>query len=113
MNIAKNMAIEKTTKTTQLYNPYKGIHSARQLGETVDQFLARIPPASTLVSEDLHWIWIANPFIPRPGSIEDPDGEDGYNPDKWAKFEILGRNLLEELKDDIDDVTKEMGGQVS
>lgn len=51
--------------TAQLHNPYAGLHYARQLGETVDEFLTRLPPATTDATPDLEWIYIYNPHIPR------------------------------------------------
>lgn len=116
-NIAKAMALEKSKKTVQLYNPYQGIRSARQLEETVDKFLERMPPATTIVSDVLHWIWIANPFVPITRFKKElhveydlPDQADG--PD-WDQFKLLGDNLLEELKDDIETTAKDLAGKVS
>jgi hypothetical protein len=46
-----------------LYNPYEGNEPCgRQLGESVDEFLERLPPATTPMSEDRSWIYVANPF---------------------------------------------------
>lgn len=57
----------------QLHNPYEGKSScAKQLRETVDAFLSRLPPATTDVDVDRPWIYVANPFIPR----EDRGGEE-------------------------------------
>jgi hypothetical protein len=48
----------------KLYNAYKGLPCARQLDETVEQFLRRLPPASTEKSDVVPWIRIANPYTP-------------------------------------------------
>lgn len=54
-----------TTKMMgHLHNPYEGVRYAWQLDETVDAFLARLPPSTTRVTADDHWIYICNPFIP-------------------------------------------------
>ncbi|KAK2613118.1 hypothetical protein N8I77_000047 [Diaporthe amygdali] len=47
-----------------IHNGYDGVASARQLTETVDQFLARLPPATTRVTLNCPWIYIWNPFVP-------------------------------------------------
>ncbi|KAM4057969.1 DNA polymerase II large subunit-like protein [Hirsutella rhossiliensis] len=49
----------------RLHNPYAGVSYAWQLTETVDDFLARLPPATTVQGETLPWIFICNPYIPR------------------------------------------------
>ncbi|ROW07296.1 hypothetical protein VMCG_03696 [Cytospora schulzeri] len=54
-----------TPTTTKLHNPYEGQVSAKQLGETVDEFLRRLRPATTDRTPEIPWIYIANPFIPR------------------------------------------------
>lgn len=46
------------------HNGYINVTSARQLDETVGQFLARLPPATTRVAPDCQWIYIWNPFVP-------------------------------------------------
>ncbi|OIW26800.1 DUF1917-domain-containing protein [Coniochaeta ligniaria NRRL 30616] len=53
------------TKIGHLHNPYEGVRYARQLDETVDAFLARLPPSTTRVTATDFWIYICNPFIPR------------------------------------------------
>ncbi|KAM5352106.1 hypothetical protein ACJ41O_004829 [Fusarium nematophilum] len=50
---------------SHLHNPYAGVHYAWQLTETVDEFLARLPPQTTDITEDTPWIFICNPYIPR------------------------------------------------
>lgn len=57
---------------SNLHNPYAGVDYAWQLTETVDDFLARLPPKTTDQSADVPWIFICNPFIPR---ISKPDAE--------------------------------------
>ncbi|KAL1881363.1 hypothetical protein VTK73DRAFT_4370 [Phialemonium thermophilum] len=55
---------EEELRNVELYNPYAGVRFARQLCETVDEFLARLPPRSTDVTPALEWIFICNPHIP-------------------------------------------------
>ncbi|KAI1248095.1 hypothetical protein MGN70_010344 [Eutypa lata] len=54
-----------TSTATNLHNPYAGVPYAWQLEETVDAFLARLPPSSTLQTERTPWIYICNPFTAR------------------------------------------------
>lgn len=49
---------------TRLHNPYAGVPYAWQLTESVDAFLARLPPSTTT---GVPWIFICNPYIPRVG----------------------------------------------
>lgn len=51
--------------TSHLHNPYAGVPYAWQLTETVDEFLVRLPPKTTELSEQTPWIFICNPYIPR------------------------------------------------
>lgn len=58
---------------TQLHNPYEGKAScAKQLTETIETFLSRLPPATTNAELEVPWIFVANPFIPR----QDRGGEE-------------------------------------
>lgn len=66
------------------YNPYEGDPSAKQLAETVEEFLSRLPPSTTtLASTGYPWIWIANPH-----STYRPSGPDvaGYRSAGLAMF---------------------------
>lgn len=90
---------------TKLHNPYEGKPScAKQLNETIDVFLSRLPPATTDVAPDCPWIYVANPFIPR----EDRGGEEapaefGAQLGKFveggeARLEMFG-DLLREVQE--------------
>jgi hypothetical protein len=57
-------------ETSHLHNPYSGIPCAWQLTETVDQFLSRLPPATTDQTPEIPWIFICNPYIPRVHKLE-------------------------------------------
>ncbi|KAK4156419.1 hypothetical protein C8A00DRAFT_30703 [Chaetomidium leptoderma] len=50
-----------------LHNHYESQPGARQLSESIEHFLARLPPATTDWRPGLDWIWIANPHTPPPG----------------------------------------------
>lgn len=64
-----------------LYNRLEGHPTARQLSETVDEFLKRLPPKTTFTGD---WIWITDPVVKGKGkkaevaraseSEETPDG---------------------------------------
>jgi hypothetical protein len=96
-----NLENATVTKAATLYNPYEGAFSGRQLGETVDEFLERLPPATTPITDIVHWIYIANPYRKAPKRDEHEQNEsDEAPPDEesdWARFVVLGGNLLEEL----------------
>ncbi|KAK8044841.1 hypothetical protein PG993_004865 [Apiospora rasikravindrae] len=55
----------ETTNAAHLHNPYAKYSYAWQLGESVDAFLKRLPPATTDQSEACPWIFICNPYIER------------------------------------------------
>ncbi|KAI9676875.1 MAG: hypothetical protein M1817_006714 [Caeruleum heppii] len=48
-------------ETPKLYNPYEGAQGGRQLAESVNDFLKRLPPITTRSEEVGPWLWIANP----------------------------------------------------
>jgi len=55
----------RAIETAKLHNPYAGVQYAWQLTETLDDFLCRLPPATTNQTEDVPWIFICNPFVAR------------------------------------------------
>ena len=61
---AKDKAAGKL-QSTHLYNPYEGMAYARQLKESVEEFLHRLPPLTTPASDNGPWIFIANPHSPK------------------------------------------------
>ena len=99
-----NAASDKKRDLTNLYNPYEGKFCGRQLSETVQEFLERLPPATSQVSDTLRWIFIANPYhtvsvqtqenLSQVKLADEAPQEVGSD---WAKFVVLGGNLLEEL----------------
>ncbi|KAM0285487.1 hypothetical protein ACHAQH_001437 [Verticillium albo-atrum] len=65
------MPARKNLQTvSKLHNPYAGIPYAWQLTETIDDFLSRLPPATTEASEEVPWIFVCNPYIPRKARAE-------------------------------------------
>ena len=99
--------MERATAT--LYNFYEGVRyrsCARQLEETVEEFLARLPPATTRVSFSpwIPWIFIGNPYRKAPAWKPEKDvkgdlGEEGPPEEDrdLEKFIFLGKKLLGEL----------------
>ena len=57
--------------TNTPHNPYLNVPGARQLSESVPDFLARLPPATTDWCPGLDWIRISNPHLPPPSSDSD------------------------------------------
>jgi hypothetical protein len=103
----RNRKQDSKPKHSYLYNPYEGHPNGRQLGETVEQFLERLPPATTPQSNEVPWIFIANPFREKPVKSENAVDEKNLSTDEegpmaddenWAEFVRKGGLLLEELK---------------
>lgn len=111
-------------KTVTLYNPYEGQACGRQLGETVEEFLQRLPPSTTASSTSLTaggggipWIFIANPFRKPPRirseykqhelANEGPPDDDS----DWARYVVRGGTILAELASIKHETEKEMAGQ--
>ncbi|KUJ14853.1 DUF1917-domain-containing protein [Mollisia scopiformis] len=103
MEIAeKNMKTDIVKESVKLYNPYEGRGEARQLSETVDDFLARLPPATTPFSSTIPWIFIANPYRKAPQRKDHDDySRTGEGPpderSEWGAFTVTGNRLLQEL----------------
>lgn len=58
----RNIKVEQSS-AVKLHNPYAGVPYAWQLSESVDDFLARLPPSATDASLELPWIYICNPYV--------------------------------------------------
>ncbi|POR36480.1 Uncharacterized protein TPAR_03325 [Tolypocladium paradoxum] len=90
-------------EASRLHNPYAGVPYAWQLTETVDGFLARLPPATTEQNEDVPWIFICNPFIPRLGKRQS-DGdfikgnEDEAPAEEGSKLGLIVQGGMERLE---------------
>lgn len=97
---ARNMASRNDVHQTVLYNPYAGQASARQLEETVEEFLKRLP-ALTTCALDHDWIFIANPFRQNLQLSED----------RWAAFVKEGINLLRRFGESRAAIRKQKEGQ--
>ncbi|KAG6364049.1 hypothetical protein INS49_009152 [Diaporthe citri] len=82
------------------HNGYEGVVSARQLDETVGQFLARLPPATTRVTFNCPWIYIWNPFVPSdrkaPGQA---DGDAVGGGEMTGEFIIRAQKRFDQYKD--------------
>jgi hypothetical protein len=91
-----------------LHNPYAGISYAWQLTETVDQFLARCPPATTQGNPHQPWIYICNPYIPRKHKSDAQNQKSNGNEDEAPEEEdaqlsaLLGKGteMLQLLNDE-------------
>ena len=70
-------------------NYYEGKLSAKQLHESVAEFLTRLPPSTTTnIHAQDHWIWICNPFPLKPRDRK---------PEDLATFRQLGTRLLDDF----------------
>jgi hypothetical protein len=86
--------------TVTLSDRFKGKWFGRQLAETVDEFLQRLPPATTEGSEELKWIWISNPYLPlrQYNSAEIPGDEESTGISKVSLMTTQGQSMLHELE---------------
>lgn len=74
----------RTVLPPALSNPGEGQSGCWQLGETVEDFVRRLPPVSTS-AYDVDWIWVHNPY---------PQPQGKSRPPEVDKFIIRGRELL-------------------
>ena len=113
-----------TVKSATLYNPYEGQACGRQLGETVEEFIQRLPPSTTASITSMtagaggvSWIFIANPFRKPPEvhpKYEQHELGNEGSPDEssdWAQFVIRGGNILAELSSIKKEIEKKKAGQ--
>ncbi|GKU05408.1 hypothetical protein FLAG1_08117 [Fusarium langsethiae] len=89
--------------TSHLHNPYAGVHYAWQLTETVDEFLTRLPPKTTDITEDTPWIYICNPYIARvekslAQNQHSKGNEDEAPEEEGSKTELVMEGGLERLE---------------
>lgn len=89
-------------------NHYEGLNSAKQLSESLSQFLDRLPPSITKISDAGPWIWIANPS-PRDRHSSDPESGDG----NIGTFKQLGLRLLEGYMSHKQDVETQNPGKAA
>lgn len=100
----KNMAAQKPEETTvTLYNPYEGDLYAKQLGESVDEFVQRLPPATTPATEVHPWIFLANPYrkVSKNKYSEAKLADEAPPNDcaNLAEFVVRGNQILCQLTD--------------
>ncbi|KAL6804467.1 DUF1917 domain-containing protein [Trichoderma sp. SZMC 28012] len=91
-----------TDEASHLHNPYAGIEYAWQLTETIDDFLTRLPPATTDQTPETPWIFICNPYIPRVHKHESQSqfskgNEDEAPEEEGSKTAIVAQGGLERL----------------
>lgn len=89
--------------TSGLHNPYAGIPYAWQLTESLEDFLKRLPPATTQQSLSLPWIFICNPYIPRVAKADGESqtitlNEDEAPEEEGSKPRIVAEGGLERLQ---------------
>ncbi|RFU29112.1 hypothetical protein B7463_g7220, partial [Scytalidium lignicola] len=115
-----NISVKLEKGAAPMYNIYEGLSCGRQLTETVDEFLQRLPPASSQQSISLPWIFISNPYIPRYGKQLLPSQmpssevitEAPPEPESDVKrFREIGQELLEELSGLRKKIEKQKAGQ--
>ncbi|KAF2801970.1 DUF1917-domain-containing protein [Mytilinidion resinicola] len=81
-------APNKVPETTiVLHNRMQGMPEAWQLGESIDDFVVRLPPATTRIDTVGPWIWVMNPYPERR------HGSEYIRDFKDAGVELLQRYL--------------------
>jgi hypothetical protein len=109
-----SMAAASFKEKAILYNPYEGVPCARQLDESVEYFLERLPPRTT---PDLHfpWIYIANPY--RKAAWKDESSQVEFNGEgpadedsNWDQWKPVADKLLEKLTDVRQEIQEKMKG---
>ena len=111
-----NMQSGNAGNAATLYNAYEGNFAGRQLTETVDDFLERLPPATTQATDLVRWIYIWNPYQ-KASKREEHDHKEVTGeapPDEesdWAQLVVLGGNLLAELTTIQNTIEKQKAGQ--
>lgn len=97
----RNISGQQVKPETELFNPYEGVPNARQLTETVEEFLQRLPPATTKASSSLPWIFISNPYRKAPMFTQRADvlGECAPSENENREgFIERGQELLQDLR---------------
>lgn len=85
-NLNATVEKAKVMENTKLHNPGEGDFTSRQLHESAEEFVKRLPPVTT--SADIcDWIWVHNPYPSR-------DGRPSARND--SKLMEHGQELLEE-----------------
>ncbi|MCJ1285072.1 hypothetical protein MMC26_004410 [Xylographa opegraphella] len=95
-----NTTVKSSSKPATLYNRYEGQIFARQLDETVSDFLERLPPLSSQRSHVGDWIFIANPY-----STARPTSEN------WTKTKEQGAGILADFETRRADVEASLKGR--
>jgi len=109
--------------STKLHNPYAGVPYAWQLTETVDDFLARLPPGTIEQDDRLPWIFICNPYIDRKvkfeaqnqrsrGNEDEAPEEEGSRLDTLIEGGIERLNILLKFKQGISTTKKSMAAKM-
>lgn len=109
-----------SSPSSKLHNPYEGRpHCAKQLSESPQTFLTRLPPSTTdFHAERVPWIYVANPFIPRRPQCGNSSGEEEIEAPAEAGMQLGGfmeggKERLELLGDFLRTVEMKMGSTSS
>lgn len=81
------------TPPKPLYNRHEGDPSGRQLSETIPEFLARLPPSTTLMSDMGPWLWVADPCCEAPRPLQ--QGLAGLMEDGQRLLDECGATMAE------------------
>jgi hypothetical protein len=103
-----NLAKQRVSDMAKLYNPLQGQLCGRQLEESLDEFLDRLPPRTSVVSAELPWIRVANPYASRRDHSECEDNAVFGSPER---FQEVCQAFLEDLEDQMVKLKTDMEGE--
>ncbi|KAK4159634.1 hypothetical protein QBC43DRAFT_326775 [Cladorrhinum sp. PSN259] len=84
----------------RLHNRYSHLpECAWELTESIDAFLARLPPATTDWRPGLDWIFIANPYIPGPATSSPYSSSPSQSSSGLAQLKQAGTERLSIFSD--------------
>jgi len=91
-----NMDKERARDLAMPYNSLQGQHCGRQLEESLDEFLNRLPPSTSIASAELPWIRVANTYASRHECAE---CEDSTVSGLSERFQDICDELLKHLEE--------------
>jgi hypothetical protein len=108
-------ALKRNQETTKLYNPWEGRLAGRQLTETVEEFLARLPPSTSARCASVPWIFIANPFIAcqQPQDIEGIEEGPRDEGSTLGELIVVGQKILSEFDNTVENIKGAKKGKSS
>lgn len=100
----------KTKHDRDLYSSREGFVNSKQLSETIETFLARLPPSTTKSTDIGNWIWCNNPHDHTTDLASDSARCKTQGLERLARFSALRHKItIENPKLTISGITRKMG----